>query len=146
MYKLDFEQLIAWCLTGATRKEWTIAWLMALLAPLLTLHNKFLSFIKMTEIEIKTNGQVCKLEKALNSRFDPGLERIMIEDAEDADIVFAYLASENKPVYLPTFLTAGTGLDFIVKVPSEYAIYIQDIKAFIDHFKLPTTKYTIVYI
>lgn len=93
-----------------------------------------------------TTGQVTKLRAYLNSRFDFFLKRIDIIDLAAEEPVFAYLASENKPVYLPVFLNTGDGYDFVVLVPIEFQSQEADIKAVINKFKLPTKKYYIIYI
>lgn len=144
MYALDVNKFIGWLLPASIRKTIHIAWLNALLAAVKWLHSQLLLFINATQTEINITPQVRVLAHYLNQQFDPTNQTIFIEDAIGTEIVFAFLESENRPVFLPVFLS-GKPNDFVVHCPSTITAQDSQIRAFLDKYKLPTKQYEIRY-
>jgi hypothetical protein len=121
------------------------AWLKALLLPLIGLHSSFKAFTIEKYTDIQTNGQVCKLKAGLNRIFDGVQKRIYIEDGRIVDSIFIYTAPENKPIYLPQFLSSTQG-DFVVYIPQTLRPEETRIRAYINKYKLPSKNYSIRWI
>lgn len=145
MFEIDWLKLIRRDVPFAVRKPRLLAWLAALISPIIALHNRFLNFRRQTLLDLKVTGQVRILRFYLNERFDLGNERITITDGDDNARVFVFLESENEPLHLPTFLSGST-IDFIVNVPSDLQGLDYQIRAFLDQFKLASKRYRINYI
>lgn len=145
MYNVDWSKLVRRDVPGVMRQTKTLSFLIALIAPISTLFNSFTLFRQKVDEDLSMTGQVCKLRFGLNNRFDPGLERMDVVDADENEATYIFLESENNPLYLPTFIS-GVAVDFIVKVPFELAPYEATIRAFVDRYKLVTTRYRIEYI
>ena len=146
MINVNWTSLILWLLPSPVRTAWMVNWLLALISPIMTIHAYLITLRRQARTEILTTGQVRILRAYLNSRFDLLLKRINIITLAAEEQKFIYLASENKPLYLPVFLTSGDGYDFIVEVPFDLMSYESDLKAIVNKFKLPTKKYYIIYI
>ena len=145
MYSVDWMKVVSRSVPGVLRKPRLKALLAALISPIVTLFTAFGLYRDAKLLDINMNGQVRRLQYGLNQRFDPALSRIIIKDAIEPDLVFAFLESENRPLFLPVFLS-GVLIDFIVCVPAEYEIYEITIRAYIDRYKLVTKRYRIEYI
>lgn len=143
---INWAKWILWMLPNEVRNGWTWSWIKALISPIIALNSYLILFQIAKEKDIRTNGQVRKLRQRLNDEIDPSLQRIEIHDVLQEDYIFAYLAIENKPVYLPQFLTAGDGYDFEVWIPVHYMNQIDFITSLLDRYKLPTKKYYIIWI
>jgi hypothetical protein len=144
MYALDLNKIINWLLPAPIRKALSIAWLNALLAPVSWLHGRFLSWSNSTRYRLNITPQVRSLEGYLNRFFDPFGGEIYITDGISTNMVFMFLESENRPLYLPTFIS-GTEFDFIVHCP--FAIKNQEaqIRSFLDAYKLPSKRYQLLF-
>ncbi|MEY4902834.1 MAG: Flavobacterium phage vB FspM pippi8 [Bacteroidota bacterium] len=142
MYSVNWNYLLGWLLWYCLNTPLVFAFFSALLSPLKGLHSRFLLFVSITLLDVHTNGQVIKLEYALNQVFGAG---ITIHDAIQTDTLYIYVESENHPVYLPTYIT-GSGYDFEVWIPSAYKGQELFIRAFLNKYKLVTKKYTIIWI
>lgn len=132
-------------LWSAIRKPVEQAWFHALLAPVKLLHNRLLSFRSERVDEIATTGQVATMRYKLNRRFDPALRRFEIEDGEEVAFVYMYTEGENKPLYLPEYLT-GANEDFVVKVPFALIASESAIRAFVNKYKLASKRWKLVWI
>ncbi len=119
--------------------------LQALIFPIAYLHTFFMQYKRKVDFEVKVNGQVRKLRWGLNQSFDIQLQRIKILDATLFTTKYVYLHSENKPLYLPTYL-GGTLYDFEVHVPFALQYLEQEIINFVNQYRLPSKRFTIVYI
>lgn len=129
---------------GAIARSPMLEWLGALISPVPTLHNAFLTFRARIMESITITGQVCRLRTGLNDRFDPALRRIYIVDQDELAPLFIFLESENRPVYLPVYIT-GSAVEFLVMVPAELASDEQLIRQFLNAYKLVTKRYRIQY-
>lgn len=145
MYNLNVPKLIRRNLQHDLGQSPMLEWLAALLAPIVSGHSAFILYRQKSLEDLNTNGQVTKLRAGLNERFDPALKRIEIEDSDVANTLYVFLESENRPLYLPEFIS-GTAGDFKVLVPTELSPYESQIKAFLDRFKLPSKRYIIIYV
>lgn len=134
IYKIDFGKLVIWLTPVILRKERMIAWLHALITPIIYLYDKFLGFREDTNYWLHINGQVCYLEKMLNDKYDRDSRRIYIDKGKNYEPVFIYQEPEaDAPLFTfleaeenetPPYLyvdneTTSSNCDFIIMVPVE---------------------------
>lgn len=139
-YALDINNLIGWLLPASVRKPSQLAWLNVLLAPVKVLHQRFLMYATDARFHIKITGQKRILQFHLNRVFDPISNLIYITDSDSATTVFVFLESENRPIYLPTFIS-GTATDFVVHLPNNLESQETAIRGFLNKYKLVTKYY-----
>ena len=145
MYKLNFFKLLDLLLWTVINKPIVKDFLKALMIPLAYLHTFFMQYRRRIAFDVRVNGQVRKLRWGLNQVFDIQLERILVIDATVNITKYVYLNSENKPLYLPTFL-GGVAYDFEVHVPIGLKGYEKGIINFVNQYRLPSKRFTIVWI
>jgi hypothetical protein len=100
---------------------------------------------------LQITPQICYLEKALNDRFDAVLRRIYITDGELLEAIYVYQNAELLPKYiyenseneaiLPLFFQGESGgfvggISFIIHVPAELNLNFNEVKNFINQYKL----------
>lgn len=144
IYKIDWSKFITMNMPELLLKTKQLSWLRGLISPLVSSHNAFLAFIEDYDFRIVTNGQVCRLRGALNTKFDPTLRRITIAKGS-ADKLYVFTHAENNPQYLTKYLGVGGG-NFIVNVPVILLGNDAAIRLLIDTYKRPTKTYTINYV
>ncbi len=146
---IDIKKLVVLLLPTFLRKRKMVAWLHSLVTPISFLHNDFMRKREKQLYEIKHNGQVCYLRKALNDEFDRKQRRIRILDGFSKDREYIYTRAENKPRYIGTMHLnprrdyGDTGVDFLVEVPKETYDKIE-MEAMIDYYKLASKRYHII--
>lgn len=131
MFNIDFTKLVNDLLPWFLRLLRWKAWLMSLVAPVITLHSTFLAYRESTIFSVGTTGMVLSLENMLNVVFNAQAlyPRIYISDAERKDKLYLYNTAEGRPARLhnagesfpPVYLTnigESTGFDFTVWVPA----------------------------
>ena len=127
-----------------------IAWIQSLIYPITLLHADLLFFKKRVDFEIGMTGQVVILQKGLNDVFDISQRRIEIVDAEQPEAgqgIFAFVESENNPVYLPVHLTDvfsignASIVDFLVCLPGELNPQKDQIASFVNKYKLASKQW-----
>lgn len=145
-YKLDIKKLAKQQVKFSLRKPKRLAFLMALIAPLIWLYGRFKTYFLNAEYKSRDKSQVCYLQAALNDRWDAGIRRIRIVNGGDLDPeylfldtetepLYTYLDSENQPVYLFLDTETFSGPDFIVLVPSFIVFDINEMTALINFFR-----------
>ncbi|GAA4198680.1 hypothetical protein GCM10022289_07790 [Pedobacter jeongneungensis] len=128
-----------------------MAWLQALVAPIITLHQQWYNKRLDNLYKLAHNGQVCHLRAALNDTFDPDQRRIKIANGNKYQRRYIYTSGEQKQKYLGiNYLMqvgdyADTGIDFRVVVPQDFDLVnnIYQLKAMIDFYKLAGKRYNI---
>lgn len=131
MFNLDFTKLINNLMSWFLRTTRMKAWLLSLVAPVITLHSAFITYRDSTIFSVGTTGMVLSLENMLNVVFNPEAlyPRIYISDAERKDKCYIYNTAEGRPIrfhnagepFPPIYLTItgeSTGFDFTVWVPA----------------------------
>lgn len=154
-FNISFYLLAEWLVPIRLRTAVMMAFIKACFAPIIALHNQFMSYRKAKLYEIKMNYQVCYLEAFLNDRFDSIARRIYIDDAQTVEQIYLYQDEEEKPIYLnqesendPVYLyTEGETLgdylnDFIVYVPVSVVFNESEMRAMITT-KLAGKRYKI---
>ena len=145
MYNIDWAIFIRDRIFAVTRQVLSQAWLLVLISPIISIYNELLSYQIRVNRRIKITGQVRILRHWLNELYDPEERRFYIVDVTSTQPLFIFLASENRPVYLPAY-TIVSELDFTVIAPEEVSGRIAEIKAFIDTYKLVSKRYTIAFL
>jgi len=149
-YRVDYNRLVLLLLPTFLRKPVLIGYIQSLISPIDNLYYRWCSFREDNLYKVKHTGQICKLRKALNDRFDPMLRRIIIGDGNRYRRQYLYTTAENRPKYLGTLFLyqnsdyADTGADFIIWVPAEINIrQPYELKAWIDFYKAGGKRYKI---
>lgn len=156
-YNLNFKKLLIWLLPTPLRRPWWIAWLLALISPLIKLYQEFLAFRTAVLYRLSIKPQVCFIEKALNDRFDVASRGIWIDDSIEFNPLPLFLKAENKPVVLykksegiPLILytkgeTATYTVDFIINVPASVVFDANEMRSYVKSF-LDCVKFKIVIV
>lgn len=155
IFKIDYQRLVASLVPPVLRKRSLLEWLNSLVYPIQLLYNEYQLNRKDNLYEINITPQVCYLQKAINDRYDYVEKRIRIADVEIKETVFLYQQSENKPLMLftkgenkpvPLYLSTETNaisVDFLVLVPRELRYGDNEMRAYIDSYKLASKEYKI---
>lgn len=151
---VNFRKLSIWLLPTFLRRSKQIAWLNALISPVIDLYENIL-------YKMQHNGQVMYLEKVLNEKYkvagyNPNLHRstrkIIIVDAYYAKRNYLYQDYEQKPIYLGSkFIHQNTEytaeyFDFIIQIPATIIVNENELKSIMAYYKLAGKKYKIEYI
>jgi hypothetical protein len=155
IFKIDYQRLVASLVPPALRKHNLLEWLNCLVYPIQLLFNEYQLNRKNNLYKIDITPQVCYLQKAINDRYDYVQKRIRIVDVEIKETSFLYQQSENKPLPLftkgenhpiPFYLqteTSAVSVDFLVLVPIELRYSDNEMRAYIDSYKLASKEYKI---
>ena len=153
IFEVDFKKLAQWMLPFKLRKEVVLAFLYAILLPVISVYDMFTRSRNQHLYRLKITGQVCFLEKYLNDRYDIALRRIRIVDGAYSEAVYLFLRAENRPLYLftraenkPVYLftrgeTNSVSTDFLVVVPEDVKFNENQLRGEIDSYKLAGMKY-----
>lgn len=155
MYKIDYTRLVDWLVPTILRRNVLLLFSYALINPIRKLYVDFTRFKSDSEYRLNHNSQVCYLEKILNDRFDPGTKRIIIVDGWRFSQLYIYNETEgsHKAVILgtqyirPSTDFADTGVDFIVKLPSDVTLKeseLYEMKTLLNAYKLAGKRYKII--
>ncbi len=155
IFEIDYRRLVALLLPPGLRKSRMQAWLNALVFPVQLLYNDFKANRRNNLYRISITPQVCFLEKAINDRYDYVERRIRIDDVLLKEVLFIYQRNENKPLmlyrrsdarplnlYLRTETNSVT-VDFLVLLPPGLRYAEDEMRAFIDSYKLASKDYKI---
>lgn len=155
IFNIDYNTLVRWLVPVALRNARMLAWLQALLWPVVTLYQAFRRNRDANLYRLSITPQVCYLEKMLNDRFDNSERRIHIDDAIDRPPVYLYQDDEQKPVYLasaplsqPLYLETEFGLnldDFVVWVHSSIIFEFNEMRSLVNLYKLAGTRFSIQF-
>lgn len=152
IFEIDFRRLVTALLPPRLRKPRMLEWLIALTYPVQLLYNDFRSNRKANLKKLSITPQVCYLTWALNDRYDFGLRRIRIEDPYIREQAYVYQDAESKPLYLdanhPHYIystteTIAVSVDFVVLLPTGLRFAENEMRAFIDSYKLASKEYKI---
>lgn len=147
-YVIDYVKLVTQRVPIDLRFDDLMAYLMALVGPLVYLYNKLLAFRDSIIYKLTITPQVAYLEKMLNDRYDNALRRIYIEDGESTNAiplytkaelqpVILYTKGENQPISLYTKGEAGQfTFDFVVWVPLGLTFDETEMTALVNTYKL----------
>jgi hypothetical protein len=149
-YKVDYNRLAVLMLPTFLRKPILVGYVQSLLVPIDKLYYNWSIFRNENLYKVQHNGQICKLRKALNDRFDPSERRIYIGDGNRYERQYLYTTGENKPKYLGKMFLfqnsdyADTGVDFIVYAPKKTINELPyELKAQIEFYKPGGKRYKI---
>ncbi len=153
IYTVDFRKLADWMLPTFLRKPKLLAYLKALLKPVINLYNDFKMFRSDILYKINHNGQVVYLQKVLNDRFDNIQRRIYITDGIINEPTYIYTHEEDKPVYLGTkYIYTREELkfkdvDFVVILPLDLVLSSEEevrVNSLLKYYKLASKTYRII--
>jgi len=159
LFNINFAVLIRTLAPVRLRNSVMLAWLGALVNPVVWLYNLFTANRVNNLYILAHDSQVCYLQAALNDLFDPVSRGILIVDGPFEDPLYIYLVPENKPLWIGLISEEGTtpypdpevlytnsettllGISFIVKVPVAVAAGpgydVLRLRALVDFYRLP---------
>ena len=162
-YSINYKRLGVLLLPVALRQAKLIAYVQALLSPLVGLHYDWRQYREQNIYKLNHSWQVCSMRGALNDRFDTEQRRIYINDGDIHNAFYIYTEAEaiHKNMYTETELNAGatpiwlynenelsgTAADFTVYVPLEiFNKQLYEVIGLIDFYKLAGKNYKIITI
>lgn len=155
IYEIEIYKQARWLINKPNRQSGIVTFVKALLSPLFFVHDRFLRFRQAKLYQLHITTQVVYLEKLLNDRFDFTPRRIFIADAEWHLPWFVYLDEEEKPQYvfredeeqvLWLYTDGESGSvkdDFVVHIPSELSFNENELRSYLDSYRLFGTRYKI---
>lgn len=152
-YRIDYKRLVELLLPTFLRKNIILAFLRAIIIPVIDIYSKFTIYRLAVSKRLDFNGQVMYLEKMLNDEFNL-TDEIYITDAIKIPVLYLHHKMELQvPVYLwidkEIILThkseVGSSDDFIVNIPVFLNTLdnITVIKRITDYYKYAGKRYKI---
>lgn len=150
MFEIDFKRLAALLLPLALRRPLIFGLLRAGLAGVERVYGEFKAMRTGHVFRLTHNGQVCYLRGALNEAFGPGFRisdkapeghwlYAVTESGEDIPVTTTEAGKGVPVVYSEQELNAAQN-DFKVYVPANQWDKLEQIKAMVDSYKLPTKR------
>jgi hypothetical protein len=157
MFQINYQKLVALLSPTFLRRDVIMAFLNALTAPVVSLYNLFEATRTKTLYQLRLNGQVCYLRKALNDAFVDANGQIRIEDVIRGTWTYAWDESfPEKQLIIPE--DGGISLwdedtilaqkhTFLVYVPAsiENANNDAKLRSILNYYKLTSKSYKIIY-
>ena len=145
-FNVNWKKLAVLLTPTFLRGEKMTAWLELIIEGVNQVHYQWLKLRKNNIYSLAHNSQVCYLRGALNDRFDNEQRRILIVDGNKYEREYIYTRGEQKPYFLGTLFIysredyADTGVDFIVRVPSDLIYNEVEMQALIKFYKLASKR------
>lgn len=157
IFDVDFDRLIKRFVPSFLYTEPMVSWLVTLSKPIRTVYGVLSAFISATRLTLSYNSQTLIFETYLNDVFDPGPNRIYIDntfsfaqkffiffEVENQTPDFIWFASEGQPVtYLNFNSEFANNFDFIVFVPASLVFDQNKMNQIIKNTKLAGKRYKI---
>ncbi len=117
-----------------------------------TLYSTFLKNRIANLYFLEINGQVVKLEKMLNDKYDFVARRIYISDGIYTHLYYLYMNAEDRPLFIndtiPNYIyllpEQGYGsASFIINIMAVIEFNEDELRGLVDTYKLVSKKYSI---
>lgn len=159
MFNINYDRLLQLLLPVHLRGQRMILFLKAMIRPLKTLYNGFLSYRLATLRTLSHTGQVMYLEQLLNDLYSPNARGIEIIDSTDnrwAPViynqgegqtpVYLYNTEETQPpIYLFNTNEYNLMTDFVVRVPVGISATSAEIHNIVNRYRQAGKRYILVY-
>lgn len=159
MFNINYDRLIQLLLPVHLRAERMLLFLKAMLRPLKTLYNGFLSYRQSTLRTLSHTGQVNSLEQLLNDLYSPTARGIEITDSTDnrwppaiynhnegQPALYLYNKSETAPPnYLFNTIEYNLMTDFIVRIPMTTTATSDQIRSTVNRYRQAGKRYSLQY-
>lgn len=155
-FEIEYKTLISLLVRAKWRKPKRLAGLTALIVPIITLYNLFISFLLSKLYELSKTSQVVYIEAVLNDRWDSNFRRIEVVDYASLEPHSIYRKPESKaPLYVyrkPEAITRyvyrnteinAIAYDFVIQIPVSIVYDIEELKALVNKYKLYGKAYII---
>lgn len=159
MYSLDIDNLVIKRTPPDLRLPKYVAWMQNMLCPMQMVNDDFVSTVDRLKEELSINGQTMVLEWALNNKWPDAAGGIQIDNTPDhKPRYYVWAKSENQgflafvrskdegypaPAYLYGKDEYSVENDFTVRVPATLDFDEDEMKAFINKYKLADKRYKI---
>ncbi len=158
MININFITFIEQLTPPVHRRIEVISFIKAAFAPLTQLKSFFFSFFNTVECNLTWNGQVCMLEHLLNNEFDEVDRTIYITDAQNISSSFLFNDAENNedshifnesegadPYYVYN-ATEVSQYHFVVNIPAAVTYNEDQLKFYVNKYKLAGKRWKIVIV
>lgn len=155
-FEIEYKTLINQLVRAKWRKPKRVAGLTALIIPIITLYNSFISYLLSKLYELSRTSQVVYIEAVLNDRWDNDFRRIEVVDYASQEAQSIYRKPEDKtPLYIyrkPEAITRyvyrnvevnAISYDFVIKIPVSIVYDTEELKALVNKYKLFGKAYII---
>jgi hypothetical protein len=159
MYKITVDKFVFKRTDPDLRKPKNVAWVQNMLSPMQTVNDEFVSEIARLKDELSINSQTMVLEWALNNKWPDAGGGILIDNTPDHKPRYYVWAQAENQGFLGYVRSKDEGYpaiafvysrdeyavenDFIVKVPAALDFDEDEMKAFINKYKLADKRYKI---
>lgn len=155
MYNIIVERIVKLLLPPILRKERNIAFLSIPFNIIKSIITELKTFRDKNEYFSRFNSQTIYLQHFLNDNFDSRWRRIYIKNvsnifynyfyykAENISENYFFRISENIPYYLKKEEEYNSNVDFIVFIPASANININQLKSYIEYYKVAGKLYEI---
>ncbi len=156
MFDIDFNNVVVWLTHRRVLTVFNVAWLKALVSPIVDLYNEFKSYREDILYKLSHNSQVCYIEAVLNDAFDVVERRIYISDAGGEVVTLINRDTDGNSLIINDDANGGIiihndsayfggSYDFIVNIPYQFTdAEIYRLKALVDYYKLAGKRYDVV--
>jgi len=138
------------------RKPIVLDFLYSIVKPIQDKNDDLVALDDQVRGILRINSQMAAFQKTLNDRYDPSMQGIVILDSTKIDPkylrqiielrtpVFKFQKSEGEPDYfLNQRAEIDSGLDFIVQVPGTVTFDENEMRSFIDKYRVAGKVYEI---
>jgi hypothetical protein len=159
MYNLDIDSLVFKRTPPDLRLPKYVAWMQNMLSPMQTVNADFVSTMNGLKEELSINGQTMILEWALNQKWPAAGGGILIDNTPDHKPRYYIFGEDENQGFLGYVRSEDEGFppliylygeeeyevenDFTVKVPASLDFDTDEMKAFINKYKLADKRYKI---
>jgi hypothetical protein len=160
MYNVDFDKTAEDLTPPLLRKSKMIAWLKVLVSQIIIVYNSFLAFMDAQRLELSYNFQTQHMERMLNDKYPDAANGIYIDNSGSyLPIFYTFFQSEGQPHLDFTYFNSeamgyldftysfdeyAQEYDFKVMVPSALVFDQDEMKAFINKYKVAGMRYQII--
>lgn len=157
-YRIDLNNYLLFFLPIHKRKPRIIAFCKCIIKQITYSQNQFQDYKDSISEKLSYNFQVIYLERILNIKFNNGRSGIYITQGNEFDELFLFnnsevAADENyffnqnenaQSIYLFNKAEYASQVDFQVHIPSSLNGIIDQVKAWINFYKMAGTRYEII--
>lgn len=149
---INTTKLYRWLLPRLIRQPKVKAFIDAIMV---SFDNLYISFYKKRLSDlyfIEINGQVTKLEKMLNDKYDYELRRIYISDADYTQLSYLYTDGEDRPLFIDDTIATYINQDseigygstaFNINIADAIDFNENELRGLVDLYKLVGKQYNI---
>lgn len=150
-YNVDILKFALKVLPPVLRRNVLFAFMKVLLAPLVELQTAFIQYVRQCNDNIRVNGQVIYIVKAIKDYFLLDNDDVYITELETGTRTvyfrtkqpYVYISnSANDPLYIPN-TSFNAQMRFVVNIPEYLSDRIEEVRSIVDFNKPAGRQYII---